>query len=187
MMGTTGLLPDSSNGLPAPSSSTMTFPLKVLFLTAALGLYVGCDSAGPCDPPDGATIQASAVPAAVRAALDARYPGATVVTWYRENADYEASFTESGRKTSVLITPEGTVTAVEAEIDPADLPAAVRQRIASDYAGYTLTAAARIEDLAGGQTKWEAELERNGQKTDYIFAADGALLDTIPLEAGSCE
>lgn len=119
-------------------------------------------------------IAAASVPQAVTAALRAAHPSAADVEWEREDDGYEASFFEGGADVSVVFASDGAVQETEAEIAVADLPAAVRQALARDYAGRTVTEAARIV-AADGAVTYEAELDG---ATDVLFDASGAVVGT---------
>ena len=119
-------------------------------------------------------IAAASVPQAVTAALRTAHPGATDTRWEREDDGYEASFSEGGSDVSVEFAAGGAVQETETEIAVADLPAAVRQTLARDYAGRAVTEAARIVAASGAVT-YEAELDGS---TDGLFAASGAVVGT---------
>ena len=120
-------------------------------------------------------------PAAVEQAFQSEHPTATGVAWTMEEGGYEASFTENGTAESVVYAASGAAGAVETEIAVADLPAAVTAALARDYAGQTVTEAARI--VSNGETTYEAEVTVNGNRQDLIFREDGTLVETVPVEA----
>ena len=119
-------------------------------------------------------IAAASVPQAVTASLRAAHPSAADIEWEREDDGYEASFSEGGADVSVVFASDGAVQETETEIAVADLPAAVRQALARDYAGRTVTEAARIV-AADGAVTYEAELDG---ATDVLFDASGAVVGT---------
>ena len=119
-------------------------------------------------------------PEAVEQTFQAEHPTATGVAWTKEEGGYEASFTESGMAQSVVYAASGAAGAVETEIPVADLPAAVTAALARDYAGQTVSEAARI--VENGQTTYESEITVDGTMQDLIFHEDGTLVETIPAE-----
>ena len=161
--------------------------LTVVAFAAALALpaaLTGCDSGAPCT----AVVAAADVPAAVTAALRAEFSSTGTVDWSREGTDYEATFTADGAKRSVLISQTGAVRSVETETPVADLPQNVRDAVARDYAAYTVTAAARIEERSPAWTRYEAQVERGTEKIDLIYAADATLVERIDLTvADGCD
>jgi len=114
------------------------------------------------------------VPAAAVAAFKQAHPSAKSVTWEREAANYEAGFAQGKDEISVLITPSGALLETETEMPPAQLPAAVRTKLATQYKGYKVTEAAKIVTAATGATTYEAEVSRAGKKMDVLFNADGS-------------
>lgn len=119
-------------------------------------------------------------PEAVAQTFQSEHPTATDVAWTMEEGGYEASFTEGGTAQSVVYAASGAAGAVETEIAVADLPEAVTAALARDYAGQTVSEAARI--VEDGQTTYEAEITADGTTTDLIFREDGTLVETIPAE-----
>jgi hypothetical protein len=59
-------------------------------------------------------------------------------------------------------------------LKPAQVPAAVRTKLASDYKAYKVTEAATLIS-ADGKTTYEAEVSKGGKSRDVMFNADGAL------------
>lgn len=159
-------------------SSRRTAAALLALLTPALA---ACDSGAACTSGD---IAASAVPAAVVAALAAEVPSPGAVVWTLEEADYEAAFTAGSVKTAVVISPAGVVRSVETDTPVADLPPAVRAAVARDYAGYTVTAAARIAERSPAAVHYEAQLERGAEMFDLIYDASATLLERIDAADG---
>ena len=146
---------------------------------AVLSSEMDDDEAGESDEgedngEDDDGIAAAQVPQVVTAALREAHPAATDVEWDREDDGYEASFSENGSDHSVEFSASGAVQATETEMAVADLPAAVRQTLARDYAGRTVTEAARVVGADGAVT-YEAELDGT---TDVLFDASGAVVGT---------
>ena len=133
------------------------------------------DEDGEEDEDDG--MAAARVPGAVSTALRSAHPAATDVEWTREDDGYEASFAESGSDVSVVFSASGAVQETETEIAVADLPAAVRRTLDRDYAGRTVSEAARIV-AADGAVTYEAELTQGGRTVDVVFDASGAVVST---------
>lgn len=123
---------------------------------------------------DDEEVAAVAVPRAVTDALRAAHPGATDVEWELEDDGFEAEFSEGGSDISVVFASSGTVEQTETEIAVADLPSAVRQTLGREYAGRTVTEAARIVAASGAVT-YEAELDGG---TDVLFDASGRVVAT---------
>lgn len=75
---------------------------------------------------------------------------------------------------SALITSAGKLVETESDMSPAQLPAAVRAKLASDYKVYKVTEAAVLVS-ASGTTTYEAEVSRGGKHQDVVFNVDGSL------------
>ena len=114
------------------------------------------------------------VPAAARATFKTKFPAVTTTTWEKEGDKYEASFKMNGKTMSALITPVGELMETETDMSPAQLPTAVRGKLASDYKSYKVKEAATIM-RADGSTVYEAEVARGGKAQDVLFHADGTL------------
>ncbi len=114
------------------------------------------------------------VPAAARATFKAKFPAVTSNTWEKEGDKYEAGFKMNGKTMSALITPTGELLETETDVSPAQLPTAVRGKLASDYKAYKVNEAATIV-RADGSTVYEAEVSRGGKAQDVLFHADGTL------------
>ncbi len=114
------------------------------------------------------------VPAAAKATFKAKFPEVTSNTWEKEGANLEAGFKQGGKTMSAVITPAGELLETETDMTAAQLPAAVRAKLASDYKAYKVTEAATIV-TADGKTTYEAEVSKGGKHQDVLFNADGTL------------
>lgn len=77
------------------------------------------------------------VPKAVLEAAKKRFPKAEVTGTSKETQDgktfYEVELKENGKKIDVTLTPEGTITLIEKQIDDKDLPKAVVETLDKQY------------------------------------------------------
>lgn len=115
-------------------------------------------------------IDASKVPAAVKAAFVKQYPGISV-KWEKEGAKYEAGFKQNGNTMSALYEATGKLTETERDIKVSELPAAVLVYVKDHYKGKSIKEAAIIMK-ADGTVNYEAEV---GGK-DVIFDAGGKII-----------
>lgn len=129
-------------------------------------------------------LTAKQVPAAAAATLKKTHPTAKQVKWEKEDGNYEAAFKQGTEELSVVVTAAGKLLETETKIRVAQLPAAVRGKLASAYAGYQVTEAAKIVTAATGATTYEAELRKPGKKMDVMFDAAGTVITT---EAGGAK
>ncbi|MFT3884693.1 MAG: PepSY-like domain-containing protein [Flavobacteriales bacterium] len=139
----------------------MRYALSSLFLLAlsACGQHVGT--------PD--------VPAAVKAAFQKQFPNAQAVKWELEDGkDLEANFSQDGIHWSAVFTPTGEWRGTEHTIKQEDLPAAVQNAIATNYAGHKVKEAEQA-DLPTG-TAYEVELKKGGEEMEVVFSPSGTLI-----------
>ena len=115
-------------------------------------------------------LDASKVPAAVKADFAKRYPGVTA-KWEMEDGKYEAGFKQGSSSMSATFEPSGKFTESEVDIKVADLPATVLSYVKEHYKGKTIKEGAKITK-ADGTVNYEAEV--NGK--DVIFDANGKFL-----------
>ena len=118
-------------------------------------------------------LDASKVPAAVKAAFTKQFPGATV-KWEKEDGKYEAGFKQNGNTMSALFEANGTMTESEMDMKVTDLPAAVLSYVKDHYKGKSIKEGAKITK-ADGTVNYEAEV---GGK-DVIFDATGKFLKEV--------
>ncbi|HCN82502.1 MAG TPA: hypothetical protein DIT07_02625 [Sphingobacteriaceae bacterium] len=104
-------------------------------------------------------LKASAVPAAVKAALVKKYPASSKVLWEKENGNYEANWGgKSGEDNSVVFTPAGTFMEIVNLIPVSQLPAKVAPYVKDHYKGAKIAEAGKATDAKGTLT-YEAELK----------------------------
>lgn len=117
------------------------------------------------------------VPQPVKIAFEKKYPTVKSVNWEKEGDGYEASFDLQKEEVSALFDSTGKVKEVETEIETKNLPAAVKNSLSKDYAGYQIKEAAKI--IAENVTTYEAEVKRGKQSFDLVFSEDGRLLNKM--------
>lgn len=115
------------------------------------------------------------VPSNVKDGFKKQYPNAKVSEWEKEGANYEAEFKHNKVETSVVIDVTGSILETEVEIAVKELPAAVTEYIAKNYAGYKTEEAAKITDHKGTVT-YEAEVEKGKEEFDLIFDSNGGFV-----------
>ena len=104
--------------------------MKKLIVMVAMSLVV-CQSQAQ-------KINESEVPQMVKTAFTKAYPAAKEVKWNKEDSAYEASFDQNKKDMSVLLDEKGMIKEVETTIAKSELPKAVQNALAKDYAGYKL-------------------------------------------------
>ena len=118
-------------------------------------------------------LDASKVPAVVKASFAKQYPGATA-KWEKEDGKYEAGFKKDGNSMSALFEANGTMTESEMDIKVADLPATVLAYVKEHYKGKSIKEGAKIT-RADGAVNYEAEVDGK----DVIFDAAGKFMKEV--------
>jgi len=116
-------------------------------------------------------VKQEAVPAQVKEAFAKKYPGQKA-EWEKEGSDYEAGFDLNKIESSAVFSPEGTFKELEQEIKISELPKAVTEYCAKNFADHKLSEGAKITDAAGKLT-YEAELTKGKEHFDAIFDQQG--------------
>jgi hypothetical protein len=118
-------------------------------------------------------VKTADVPAAVKAALQKKYPTASGVGWEKEKGNYEANWGGASKEdNSVLFTPAGVFVEQVVAMPVAQLPAAVVNYVHVHYPGSKITEAGKVTD-AEGRTRYEAEVKGK----DLLFDEGGILLE----------
>ena len=123
------------------------------------------------------TMFAQKVPSAAKTKLKTLYPKAEKVKWDKEGANFEANFEVNDMEMSVIFNAKGTVLETETEIEEDDLPAAVKNALKKDFAGYDVEEMSKIEK--NGKTTFEAQVEKGEIQLDAIYSLDGKLIKKI--------
>jgi len=102
---------------------------------------------------------AQTAPTIVQDAFNAKYPNAKTVEWEQENDSvWEAEFKLEGVEYSANFSNEGVWKETEHEIKTKDLPQAVKNTLAKDFAGFEVEEIEMVE--SPGFTGYEIEIEK---------------------------
>lgn len=112
------------------------------------------------------------IPQEVISAFTAAHPKVKA-KWEKEKENYEANFTESGKKMSCVLDAKGVILETEMEIGITDLPAMARDYVKKNHKGGTIKEAVKIV-TSTGETTYEAQVD----KKDLIFDTNGNFLKT---------
>jgi hypothetical protein len=118
-------------------------------------------------------VRTADVPAAVKTALQQKYPSASGVGWEKEKGNYEANWGGASKEdNSVLFTPPGNAYGHNPRPPPATgRPAAVADYVRTHYPGAKIAEAGKVTD-AEGRTRYEAEVKGKDllfdEKGDFI-------------------
>lgn len=113
------------------------------------------------------------IPSNVKQKVNSMYPEAKNIKWDVEGkGKYEAEFKINGVQTALLFDSKASLIDTETKIDVSELPSKVRDYISSEYAGVSITEAAKIID-SKGNLKYEAEIQEGKKSKDILFDQDG--------------
>lgn len=140
--------------------------MKKLMMMSALVAAIGFSACAQ-------KLDASKVPATVKAAFAKQYPGITA-KWEKEDGKFEAGFKQNGNTMSALFEANGTMTESEMDIKVSDLPASVLAYVKEHYKGKNIKEGAKITK-ADGTVNYEAEVDGK----DVIFDAAGKFLKEV--------
>ena len=114
-------------------------------------------------------------PAAAKAAFAAKFPQAKKVKWSLEKeGEYEAEFVLGKTETSAVFDAKGTLLETETAIKESELPKAVKDALAKDFAGYKLDEVEKAD--IKGIINYEMEAQKDGKKYEVVFNTNGKLL-----------
>ncbi len=129
------------------------------------------------------------MPAAVLAAYNQAYPGATVRGYSEEIEEgqtfHEVSFEFEGRKFDVVYHPDGKVKVAEIVIAHDQLPAAAHQAISKEFPRSSIQLAEELDKE--GKKFYEAQVlnMENNKSYEMVFSESGILIETKPIPAAT--
>ena len=136
----------------------------ILVVTASLFFLYSCSQ----DIPN------SKVPSVVLNTVQAKFGSANKIEWEKRNDLYEAEFKRDSIEYAVYVDPAGKLVMYKMDIKENELPAAVSLIISTEYIGYKIDDAEKIEK--DRVTYYQVELEGKGKKDLKLhFSADGKL------------
>lgn len=115
-------------------------------------------------------LDAAQVPAVVKAAFAAKYPGFSP-HWEKEDGKYEASFKQDDKNISALFKPSGQFSEAEVDIKLTDLPPTIPVYVNQHFPGKTVKGGSKISK-ADGTINYEVSV--NGK--DLIFDVNGKFI-----------
>lgn len=121
----------------------------------------------------GQSVKESAVPAAVKQAVEKQYPGIKA-KWEKEDGNYEANLKKDGKSISLLINDAGTILESEIDITASELPAAITAYMQQHYTGKKFLETAKITDK-NNVTTYEVAIKGK----DVMFDSNGVFLKEI--------
>lgn len=117
----------------------------------------------------------SNAPEKVKSAFSQKFPTAKKVKWDKENAtEWEAEFKMNREEYSANFTSDGTWKETEHEIEKSDIPAAVKQTLDQEFAGYDMEEA-EVSETADGKV-YEFALEKDETDLEVAISTEGIVV-----------
>ncbi|SHM73519.1 Putative beta-lactamase-inhibitor-like, PepSY-like [Chitinophaga jiangningensis] len=122
-------------------------------------------------------IPASQVPVAIVKAFKLKFPRTSKVEWEMKGNLYEAEFKVDRREYKALYDAAGKLQTYKREISPNELPAAVRNAIATQYKGFHIDDADRLEK--NGKVYYQVDLDGKPHDEHVVFNANGTVANDV--------
>lgn len=120
-------------------------------------------------------IQADKVPSVVLNTVQTKFGTAGKIGWEKKKNLYEAEFKMDSIEYAVYIDPAGKLVMYKLDIQETELPVTVSTIISTEYIGYKIDDAEKVEKE--GIIYYQVELEGKGKKElELVFSADGQLV-----------
>ena len=122
---------------------------------------------------------ASQIPAPVKAAFQAAYPGATDVEWEVDDNEYEVEFDMNGEEYEATYSATGMLKDTNAGINLTidELPLPVSQAVNAQFPGYLMDDVQQV--TVNGEQQFEIEMNsRDGNRKKATFTALGKLVSS---------
>ena len=126
------------------------------------------------------TIASEKVPAAVKEAFTKKFPAATNVNYKMEKKDYEFTFKEKEVGMSAIFNSSGEWLETKTIIIESDLPKKVLTSAATNFVGFTITEATRVES-PDKVVNYEMYLKKNKEGYEVKFSPKGVILKKTKL------
>ena len=115
----------------------------------------------------------AALPAAVTAAVQARYPGSTISAAAQEGKDFEATITVGERHLDLAFAADGTWLEEEERVAADQLPAAVTTALDARWKGWIVTRAERATTPKG--TTYEVVVKSGERSAEAVLSDAGVV------------
>ncbi len=126
------------------------------------------------------SIDPSALPAPVTAAVAARVPGAAITAASREGSEYEVNVSLGERRLELAFKADGTWLEEEEVVSVEALPAAVKATLAARWEGATIGRAERSTTAKG--TTWEVIVTKAGKSNEVAMDDVGVVKRTETVD-----
>ena len=122
-------------------------------------------------------INASQVPAPVKAGVQARFPGAKVTEWKLKGKDYEAEFSLNKIDIAAKFDATGKWLETETTIALQEVPPAIRDKFATQFAGYKVVETQSVQRGDPSGLIYEIHFENSKEVVKVQFTPDGRALE----------
>jgi hypothetical protein len=124
----------------------------------------------------GQPLPADKVPANVREAFQAKFPGVRKVEWkLKSDKNYEAEFKQKGVEVAAKFDDKGKWLETETAIEQSSLPKAVRATIAKEYKGYKIIETQKVERAGDKPILFEVHLENAAEVLKVQLQGNGTI------------
>ncbi len=123
-------------------------------------------------------VTANQVPAAVKQALQTRFPAVKQAEWkIKSDKNYEAEFTLKGTDIAAKFDSAGKWLETESAIPSSKTPRAVRATLAKQFKGYKVVETQTLQRWNEPRQIYELHLENAKEIVKVQFSANGAILN----------
>lgn len=119
----------------------------------------------------------SELPSLVLNAFQEEFPKGTDTEWEQEGDLYKCEFEIGKYEHEVWIDKSGNLKKHEEEISKDDLPAAITQKLKSDFKDYSIDDVDKVD--TDGKTVFRVELDRNADDREVLFSPDGSIVQGL--------
>ena len=122
---------------------------------------------------EGQDLLQSDVPSVVLNAFQEKFTNVADVEWDLKGDLYKVEFKVGSRGHDVWIDKSGKITKHKEDFPKKDLPKFIQQKITTEFSGYKLDDADKIEE--GGKIYYQVELDGSADDRKVLFTADGQI------------
>ena len=159
---------------------------RIIAGLGVLALAAGCATERPEGKEADETVTMAQVPSAVKETIKGFASEAEIKKIEKGDVDgkiaYEFVIMKNGRDSEVAVYPDGKLLGTEEIVPLSEVPEAARAAINQHAAGGKLVSTEKV--VEHGKTVYEAVVEKDGKKTEYIVAPDGKLIGTEAVKPG---
>ena len=119
------------------------------------------------------------IPQTIKVKVDSLFPKVSKVEWSKKGLKYEADFLYENRSISITFNKKGNIVKAAKEIDYAQLPSPIREKIAKRYSDYKLYFF--LENVHKGKIDYEVEIMKGRNFYILNYKENGELLNKYDI------